>query len=535
MSPGQLPTRREFMGAAGAGSLALALGRLPPAVAGGRGARRGIRGHHPHWVPSTRTLERWLRHLHELGPVRATGTPEARRFEDWLAGRFAALGCRIERDPYRLTSWEADVRDCSISVVEDDGGRRRTLDVVSYFPFAAGTRRTGPVAGRVLYAGSGPGAAQAVIASTPAEELAESVVVIDMPISPEHSNVDNYGRYPGSFPDPLPTSPLRPASATVFFSNPQIPMTELDGRCKGLVLCYTNISDKAARHNYLPFSGPHRGIPGLWVGARGSEYLQSVSGRATLTMRLDARLTPEAHTDTIVATLPGRSDEVIFMASHTDGPNEVNDNGALGLLALASYAARVPRRHRRRTHVFSLATGHYARGALADPVSGSGKMAGTPGVLRDHPDLASRIVAHIALEQMGAMEWLDLPSGYRPTGLPAYEVWIPTPDVADVFSELFLASARGEDPDFSRSVLAASFPGGEGASLRAAEIPGISLMGFPHYFFTADPDDGVLRKLDPNVMHNQVSIASKLMVLMDRLTTGQLNGTEPITKDDLYG
>ena len=36
-------------------------------------------------------------------------------------------------------------------------------------------------------------------------------------------------------------------------------------------------------------------------------------------------------------------------------------------------------------------------------------------------------------------------------------------------------------------------------------------------------------------MHNQVSITSKLMVLMDRLSTGQLNGTEPITRDDLYG
>jgi len=99
---------------------------------------------------------------------------------------------------------------------------------------------------------------------------------------------------------------------------------------------------------------------------------------------------------------------------------------------------------------------------------------------------------------------------------------------------MFFAGTSGEDPEFSRSVLAASFPGAEGASLRAAEIPSISLMGFPHYFFTADPD-GVIDKLNPSVMHNQVSIASKLMVLMDRLSTEQLNGEEPIRNDDLFG
>ena len=84
------------------------------------------------------------------------------------------------------------------------------------------------------------------------------------------------------------------------------------------------------------------------------------------------------------------------------------------------------------------------------------------------------------------------------------------------------------------SVLAASFPGGEGASLRALGIPGISLMGFPHYFFTADPIDGVIGKLSLDVMHNQVSILSKLMVLMDRLTVNQLNGAAPITEGDIF-
>ena len=71
-------------------------------------------------------------------------------------------------------------------------------------------------------------------------------------------------------------------------------MDAVEGKVKALVLCYTDISDEAARYNYLPFSDPHRKTPALWVGRRGSDYLKSVSGKATLTLRCDAKLTPDA-------------------------------------------------------------------------------------------------------------------------------------------------------------------------------------------------------------------------------------------------
>jgi hypothetical protein len=40
--------------------------------------------------------------------------------------------------------------------------------------------------------------------------------------------------------------------------------------------------------------------------------------------------------------MKGKSDEAIFLTTHTDGPNEVNDNGALGVLALATHWAKRP-------------------------------------------------------------------------------------------------------------------------------------------------------------------------------------------------
>ena len=71
-------------------------------------------------MPDAAQLERWLKQLHDFGPIRATGTPQARAFEEWLATQVTVLGFTLERDQYRLTSWECDVvKDCAIAVTED--------------------------------------------------------------------------------------------------------------------------------------------------------------------------------------------------------------------------------------------------------------------------------------------------------------------------------------------------------------------------------------------------------------------------------
>jgi hypothetical protein len=335
--------------------------------------------------------------------------------------------------------------------------------------------------------------------------------------------------YPDSFPKPLPTPVTAPRVAS---QGGRGPMAALENLCKGVILCYTDVSNEAARHNYLPFSDQHRKIPGLWVGKADADYLKSVSGKATATMRCDARLTPNARADSLMAVMKGQSDETVYLTTHTDGPNEVNDNGALGLLAVASYFARAPHR---RTLVFSLPTGHYAGGAIRDAVTGSGRPSGTGGNFAKWPQYVDRAVGQLALEQMGAMEWADVGGKWQPTGRPAPENWIPTPAVHDTVNRLFMAATVGEDPRWSRSGLVESGQApGEGGGLRSRGIPGVGLMGSPHYFFRADPK-GVIDKLSPKVMKNQVDIAIKMVVLMDRLAPAQLKGTAPISQADLFG
>jgi hypothetical protein len=512
------------------------MGGLPACVTAAERSTSPIPGHVASAVPSRAQLARWLQQLHDFGPIRATGTPQCRAFEEFLATEFAKLGCSVERDQFRLTSWECDLSDCSIRVLEDGmassaavaaAPRARGLNVIAYYPFAASTHGKEAVTGRVLFGGTGDQSGEEILRTYTPEQLAEAIVVVDMPLAGGGVR-GTVKYYPGSFPDPLPTPVTAPRVAS---QGGRGPMAALEGKCKGIIFCYTDVSDEAARYNYLPFSDQHRKIPALWIGKTGSDYLKSVSGKATATMRCDAKLTPDARTDSLLAVLKGVTDEVIYMTTHTDGPNEVNDNGALGLLAAATYLSKVP--NRKRTVVFSLPTGHYAGGAIRDAVTGSGRSAGTSGNFAKWPQYLESAVAQIALEQMGAMEWADVDGKWQPTGRPAPENWVPTAATQEASRKMVLAATQGLDVKHSRVGLVESGQApGEGGGLRSRGIPGVGLMGSPHYFFRADPK-GVLDKLSADVMHNQVEITTRLLAMMDRLTPAQMKGEAPISDAEL--
>ena len=147
---------------------------------------------------------------------------------------------------------------------------RVKLDVVAYYPFAASTKGKGEVSGRVLFGGTGDQSGEEILKKFTAEQLAESIVVIDMPLAGGGVR-GTVKYYPGSFPDPLPEPVKAPRVAS---QGGRGPMAALEGKCKGIIFCYTDVSDEAARHNYLPFSDQHRKIPALWVGRQGSDLSQ---------------------------------------------------------------------------------------------------------------------------------------------------------------------------------------------------------------------------------------------------------------------
>ena len=493
--PGKL-SRRDMLKLATAVPAAAAfasIGGLPTKLLAAANDTRQIAGYDPALLPDAAALGRWLRQLHDFGPIRMTGTPQCRAFEEFLAQQVTALGFSLERDQFRLTSWECRITDCSIAIVED-GGAKRDVEVVAYYPFGGSTRGKDAATGRLLYVPAiGATAVKAFADGVSAAALADSIVVVDMPLLRQAAAANASGRAGtpaaqtaargpfGRFPE---RAPDRVGGASPAGQGGRDIMEIFEHRCKGLVMCYTDVSNDTARHNYLPFSDQHRSLPCIWAGAEGSKYLQSVSGKATATIRCDAKLTPDSRADTLLATLKGQTDEVVFMTTQTDGPNECNENGGLGVLALATYWSKVPAAKRPRTIVASFPTAHYAAGAVADPVTGSGRRGGTGGVLTKWPDVAKRIVGQLSLEQMGAMEWVDLNGKFVPTGNVASERWICTPATEEASARMFMASTAGEDPKYSNAacVREQGAPG-EGGSLRSRGLPGVGLMGQPCVLF----------------------------------------------------
>jgi hypothetical protein len=151
-------------------------------------------------------------------------------------------------------------------------------------------------------------------------------------------------------------------------------------------------------------------------------------------------------------------------------------------------------------------------GAVMDKETGSGRRGGTRGVLDKWldkwPDMAKRIVARHYPKARRCRSVPPNPSRPFVPWRSAPERWIPTPTTQQGSAQMFMAATAGEDARYSNVSVTPEFGApGEGGSVRSLDIPGIGLMGQPAYFFRADPK-GVIDKLNPNVMHNQVAFAT---------------------------
>jgi hypothetical protein len=103
---------------------------------------------------------------------------------------------------------------------------------------------------------------------------------------------------------------------------------------------------------------------------------QSVRVKATL----EVQMVPNLKTALVWGTLPGTSDETIYIVAHRDGWFEAsgdNAGGVAAMIGLAEYYSKIPQAQRRRTMVFIGLDGHHNSGPgaavgrawLNDPVN----------------------------------------------------------------------------------------------------------------------------------------------------------------------
>jgi hypothetical protein len=481
-------SRRRFMRwAAAASSLALTDGAVLPLLADGRadGFRREL-------LPSQDEVWADQVWMAKLGP-KYTGNKAHAEFVEFLAKRLTELGLDVARERYTLPRWEARRWMLRVTPVS---GASLDMPVTSYFPYSGQTPAAG-VTGDLVFAGSNP--------NFSLDGLEGKIALIDFATGTRQWSrmYRPWGVNPAG--EALPAA-MRPARGAVN------DLTQFrKAGAVGVILGWTDVSDANAADQYTPFSRPPQGVPGLYVGRDTTAKLRTLAGAgARATLVLEADVTPDTPTDTLIATLPGTTaDEILIVNTHTDGPNATEENGAIGILALAKYLSKIPRQ---RTIVFPLTTGHFA----------SPWVPSIRGVIEKHPDVIKKAVAALTVEHLGCREWMDDAAfHYHATGKNEWSVAI-TP--LESTGRIMVDALRGSR---DRAAVVNPVDGGwlgEGSSLSRAGIPTIGYIPQPHYLL-AGARDGCIDKLSPELLHSQIEVFAKVMHRMDSLSAAELKRT----------
>jgi hypothetical protein len=442
----------------------------------------------PELLPSEKEIWEQQVWMAKLGP-KYTGNRAHAEFVEFLATEMKKIGLDVARERYTLPRWDA--RHWSLAV------NGKAEKVTSYFPYSGQTAAAG-VSGALVFAGTNP--------KFDLNNLQGKVVLLECPTNVRNW-ADEYRAWSVYPPTETFPSSIRPARG---------PVNDLTQFAKAgavaAILAWTDISDANAADQYSPFSRPPQGIPGLYVGREAGARLKALTGSgAKATVVLEADVFPDTPTDTIVATLPGASsDEVIIVNTHTDGPNATEENGALGILALMKYFAKIPRSERRRTIVCPLTTGHFA-GPWVPSIR---------GFIQKYPDVIKKAVAAITVEHLGCLEWMDDASmQYRATGKEEWSVAItPSQPMADALARALPGS------DARRTGIVNPVKGGflgEGSALSRAGIPTIGYIPQPNYLL-AGPKDGCIEKLSPRLMHAQIQVFARTIHNIDVMSAIEL-------------
>jgi hypothetical protein len=218
--------------------------------------------------------------------------------------------------------------------------------------------------------------------------------------------------------------------------------------------------------------------------------------------------------------------------THTDGPNVPEENGALGMLALAQHFAQ---RQRRRDLYFVMATGHFQLPQFARQIPNSRVVVGNDASSRwmnDHPAIYQNALAGLTLEHLGCTMWTDDANGqYAPTG--GYE-WGATyttqkqgsVNATNLEQQVYLDAVQATNSSgaIARPVVTV-LPGamplfvGEGAPLYAGGLGTVSLCPLPSYVLQAGsrtrPKLLNLDKLDKRLIYGQILSFARAISALD--------------------
>lgn len=253
------------------------------------------------------------------------------------------------------------------------------------------------------------------------------------------------------------------------------------------------------------------GFPSVYLDrAVGDGLVADAQARRSATIRVEAeRVDSEAYQ--LIAYLPGKDygtdrDEQVQLRTHTDGPSISQDDGALGLLAVVKYMARIPRAERPRSLMIEMDCRHFMPGLeRAWPAQ---------DYFVKNPRARDKVVAMIAMEHLGQIEYVEDGDAIRPTGrsLPTWLYATTNQAVID-----YAYKAVRENGVRSAVIRSPGRPGvngrsqgpwyGMGSGARYLGIPGYGVQGDLGAYWAHSAG---LERFDPRSFRRQVATFCQL-------------------------
>jgi hypothetical protein len=512
-----------------------------------------------HGMPSMDEIWGWHKKLATMG-TRYTGSDGQSGFIDWLKQKFSAVpGFQLYTDAIFFDRWLAEPKDCSLSIHDPAAGLNESVDISYYYPYSGNTGSTA-ISGRLVDLGPFEPAWY-----TPAFWARATGAIALVRVPPCIFTLD-FGQVPtGGFERGQASPDALDAVADYLedswsVTNPAFQMFDvvplLDARQAGVlgVICvWTGMSDEQVANQYNPMTTGYPnaqgvpmlndpGCPALWVGDDTGDRLAILAavGQPTATLKLKASITQNAATETIWGVLPGSGadhDRGLIVNTHTDGPNVPEENGALGLLALAKYFSQ--RQHRRDLY-FVMVTGHFqlAQKAFNQGIPNARFVGGKDATSRwmnDHPAIYQKAVAGLTMEHLGCTKWTDNEFGqYAPTGDYEWGATYTTQRQGSLnpinlecqayLDAVWRTNHSGAKARPVVTLLPTPVFFGEGAPLYAGGLGTVSLCPLPSYLLQAgsrtDAKKLNLDKLDKALIYGQiVSFARTIRTLDAQPTT----------------
>jgi hypothetical protein len=457
------------------------------------------------------TLRQWQEAMVALGP-RFTGSPAHQQFHEFLVGELESYGYSVTREPRPIHWWLH--KQWSLKLVEGDV--ETDVPVAAYYPYSGSTPEGGVVA---PLADAGDGLPEDFAVGG----FDGKIAFYEEDMLPTNASIFYGSATYVHDPDNTmtPAYPYKRASLSFLTPQESVGTTQQgssissarDAGAVASIVSYEASFDNAAGQ-YTPFlTSPSelRDVPTLYVDrATGDMIKAKIALGASARLELVVEKYPDGATEDLIAWLPGQSDEILIINTHTDGTSASQENGNLGILSLARYFASLPENCRQRTIVIALIPGHFHNGFEGD----------TDGFIDRNPEIMAKSVGSLTLEHLGQMEWVDdVMTGFQPTGMVEPAAWFGS---GSPLQAIMANSVIAED--LRRTFVLRPYGViyfGVGSPLNAAGVPNAAFITGPNSMLSYANDQHIDKVNYPR-MAAEIRTAARIFTTMDAASKEEL-------------